>query len=61
MYLNNPINVGNVETSGSDVGTQKDARFSIAKLEKCRCSFGLLLLSLKEIKRNLTLLISLKL
>ena len=55
MYLNNPINVGNVETSGSNVGTQKDARFSIAKLEKCRCSFGLLLLSLKEIKRNLTL------
>lgn len=49
MYLNNPVNVGNVETSGSDVGTQEDARFGIAKLEKSCRSFSLLLLSLKEI------------
>ena len=46
-YLNNPINIGNVETSGSHVCAEKNARFSIAKLEKCGRAFSLLLFALK--------------
>ena len=47
VKLNNPIDIRDVEPPGGHVGTQENTRVGVTKLEKGRCSFGLLLLALK--------------
>ena len=46
IILDNPIDGGDVETSGSDVSAEKNARLSVTKLEKCRSALRLLLFAL---------------
>ena len=47
-YLNDPVNVGNVEASGGDVGAKQYSGLSVAELEERGRPFRLLLLALEK-------------
>jgi hypothetical protein len=48
VKLYDPVNAGDVQASCRDIGTEKDARFRIAKFKKGVCALHLLLFALKR-------------
>ena len=52
IILNDPINLGDIETSGGHVCTEQDSGFGVAKLKVGRGAFRLLLLPVNGHARN---------
>lgn len=48
VVLDDPVHLRDVQPSSRHVGTQQDARVSVAELEEGGGTFGLLLLSLRN-------------
>lgn len=48
VKLDDPVHLGDIETSSGDIGTEEDTRGGIAEFEKRVCPFLLFLLSLTE-------------
>lgn len=50
--MDNPVNLRNVQSSGSHISAQQYSRLRITELEKCCSTFGLFLLALKRNKHT---------
>lgn len=53
VVLDDPVHLRNVKPSSCHVSTQQDAGVSVAELEEGGGTFGLLLLALRNRRRNI--------